>query len=181
MVEDALQEVFLECLRPNGVLDRVAADPPKEFRAFLYGVLRNVARRHEQRRARGTPALSDEELRSVEARERSLSEVLDRAWAEAIVRDAAAMLAQRAEGANPRAVRRVELLRLRFSEGKPIREIAREWRVDAADVHAEYRVARREFRTALEDVIGFHYPDSPEAARQALNEVLTTLDGQAAR
>jgi DNA-directed RNA polymerase specialized sigma24 family protein len=59
-------------------------------------------------------------------------------------------------------LRRVELLRLRFQEGMPIREIARLRGVDAASLHHEYARARREFRSALRDVIAFHHPGAPE-------------------
>ncbi len=43
------------------------------------------------------------------------------------------------------AVRHVELLRLRFEENLPIREIARRWATDPANVHKSYALARRSF------------------------------------
>jgi hypothetical protein len=58
------------------------------------------------------------------------------------------------------AVRRVELLRLRFHDGLPIREIARLWGCDADAVHREYARARQEFRAALSDVVAYHHPES---------------------
>jgi len=57
------------------------------------------------------------------------------------------------------AFRRVELLRLRFREGLPIREIARLWGADPAHLHREYAKARREFSTALRDVVREHLPE----------------------
>src|ERR1700722_16449828 len=51
-LDDALQEVFIECLRDGGLLDRARADQPGGFRAFLYGAVRNVALRAESKRAR---------------------------------------------------------------------------------------------------------------------------------
>ena len=42
-LDDAVQEVFVECFKPDGVLDR--ADRDRGFRPFLYGVVRNVALR----------------------------------------------------------------------------------------------------------------------------------------
>ncbi len=178
LVEDAVQDVFMECFRPDGILDRVVDERPKEFRAFLYGVARNVALRIERHKARDNPGLYEEQAREIEARETSLSEVFDRAWAEAIVGEAAAAQARQAEIDGEDAMRRVELLRLRFGEGKPIRKIATEWDADPALVHRQYRVARSEFRKALESVVHFHYPDSPENANRALAEVLVTLDGE---
>src|SRR5262245_14743702 len=52
-LDDAVQEVFVECLRHGGGLERVRPDRAGGFRAFLYGLVRNVALRFEQRRAQG--------------------------------------------------------------------------------------------------------------------------------
>ena len=45
-LDDAVQEVFLACLQPEGLLDRADSDRG-EFRPFLYGAVRNIARRVE--------------------------------------------------------------------------------------------------------------------------------------
>src|SRR3954453_2942429 len=50
-LDAAVQEVFLECLRDGGLLERAGADRPGGFRAFLYGAVRKVALRAEARRA----------------------------------------------------------------------------------------------------------------------------------
>ena len=101
-----------------------------------------------------------------------LSQVYDRAWAKSVVREAAerhsALASQRGES----ALRRVELLRLRFHEGMTIREIARLWGLDAAPLHHEYARARQEFRSALRDVIAFHHPGSPENVDSECAELL---------
>jgi hypothetical protein len=58
-VADAAQEVFIECFRTGGVLDRADRSRPGGFRAFLYGVIRVVALRIEAAPARArdrTPA-----------------------------------------------------------------------------------------------------------------------------
>ena len=60
--------------------------------------------------------------------------------------------------AGERAVKRVELLRLRFQERLPIRAIAERWNEDAAKLHREYATAREEFRAALRTVAAFHQP-----------------------
>ena len=72
------------------------------------------------------------------------------------------MLAERAKG-NPAAERRVELLQLRFQDGKPIREIAEKWNEDTAKLHHEYATARNEFREALIAVAQFHAPHATSA------------------
>jgi RNA polymerase sigma factor (sigma-70 family) len=157
-LDDAAQEVFVACFRPGGLLERADPDRPGGFRAFLYGAARNVARRFEERRGRareqGVPAGA--ELEELARHEAHLSRVFDRAWAEALVREAAARQEAAARVLGPEAVRRVELLRLRFQDGLPIREIARLWGTDAADLHHEYARARTEFYRELREVVAFH-------------------------
>ena len=58
------------------------------------------------------------------------------------------------------AIQRVELLRLRFEENLPIRDIAVRWDTDPAIVHKSYAIARKEFRSALLEVVAFHHPGS---------------------
>jgi hypothetical protein len=88
----------------------------------------------------------------------------------------AAQLQQRRAGERgPEAVRRVELLRLRFEEGLPIRAIAERWGVAAAELHHAYAKARQEFRAALLDVGAFRHPDSPPAVEQEAARLLTAL------
>src|SRR5262245_7162653 len=49
-LDDAVQEVFVECFKQGGVLDR--AERGRGFRPFLYGVVRHVALRFEAARQR---------------------------------------------------------------------------------------------------------------------------------
>ncbi|MBK8268829.1 MAG: hypothetical protein IPK83_11215 [Planctomycetes bacterium] len=99
---------------------------------------------------------------------RRLSRVFDRAWAQAIMREAAELQANRADKMGEAAVRRVELLQLRFHDGLPIRDIAERWQADPVHVHREYSKARQEFRQCLLEVMRFYHPDSDvEAEREA--------------
>jgi RNA polymerase sigma factor (sigma-70 family) len=176
-LDDAAQEVFLECLRQGGGLERARPDRPGGFRAFLYGLVRNVALRFEQRRARGLSRLAPEPVAADElpAREDSISRVFDRAWARAVMREAAARQAERAETLGQAARRRVELLRLRFQEGLPIREVARLWQDDPATLHHEYARAREEFKAALLDIMTAYHPDSPGQAERESADLLDLL------
>jgi RNA polymerase sigma factor (sigma-70 family) len=177
-LDDTAQEIFLECLRGGGVLDRARSDRPGGFRALLYGAARNVALRVEMRRLRQAvrePA-SNIGFESIPSGEDSLSHVFDRAWARAVVREAAGRQAVLAAERGEAAVRRVELLRLRFHDGLPIREIARLWGMDAAVLHHEYARARREFRAALRDVIASHHPGSPEVVDGECAQLLSLLE-----
>jgi len=171
-LEDAVQEVFIDCFKPAGVLARADAAQSGGFRAFLYGVVRMTALRVETRYARQRQRQPAEEvnLDEIADSEQSLSEVFDRAWVRTLVREAAQVQAERARGADESAVRRVELLRLRFQDGMPIRAIAELWNVEAAWLHHEYARAREEFRAALREVVAFHHPGTPaEIERECAN------------
>jgi RNA polymerase sigma-70 factor (ECF subfamily) len=175
-LDDAVQEVFVECFKQGGVLDR--AQRGRGFRAYLCGVVRNIARRVEtdRGRRRENQAPTDVELADVASDEESLSRVFDRAWARSLLREAARLQAIRAKQAGPPACRRVELLRLRFHEGLPIRTIAARWQADAAELHHEYARARQEFKAALLEVVAFHHPGSPEDIERECGQLLTLLE-----
>src|SRR5262249_19321786 len=146
-------------------------------RAYLYGVVRNVARQAEQRQARARARRTDLEsgLEEVPADEASLSRVFDRAWAKAILREAGRRQAERAGQEGPGARRPVGLLRLGSREGLPIRQIAERWQQDAARLHHEYARARQEFKAALREVVAFHQPGPPDAIDRACAELLSLL------
>ena len=177
-LDDAIQEAFVECIRAGGILDRVESDRPGGFRAFLYGAVRNVALRFEERRARRNvrQAAQDVEWGELPGRNESLSKVFDRALASAIMREAAEYQTTLAARSGDAAVRRVELLKLRFQEGLPIRDIATLWGVDAADLHRQFARARNEFREALREVVALHLPASPEHLDAKCAELLQLLD-----
>lgn len=164
-VDEAVQEAFVEFFRPGGPLERVQKDRGG-FRPFLYGVVRNVARRFEQRpHFRGVPTVESAggELAELPADDPTLSYVFDRAWAQAILREAGRRQAELAGQCGAEAVRRVELLKLRFQQGLPIRDIAARWTVDPEQVHREYAKARKEFQEALCETVAFHRPGATPA------------------
>lgn len=168
-LDDAVQDVFVECFKVNGVLNKVVELQPQGFRAFFHGVLRNVARRHEEK-LRAVIPLPDNHA----ANDTSLSRAFDKAWAQSLLKEAARIQAQTAALTGEPAVRRVELLQLRFQEGLPIRDIANRWNEDAAKLHHEYAKARNEFRMALLQVMAFQMPAASDlqletACRDLLN------------
>jgi RNA polymerase sigma-70 factor (ECF subfamily) len=168
-IEDATQDVFVECFKSGGVLESANRDQGG-FRSFFLAVVRNVARRHEEKHRVAVPWPSDPV-----ASDTSLSVAFDRAWAKSLLQEAARLQAEIATG-DERATQRVNLLRLRFQEGLAIREIAVKWRQDPAWLHHEYAAARDEFRLALRRVVAFHWPtatdDELTAAGQELLDVL---------
>jgi RNA polymerase sigma-70 factor (ECF subfamily) len=177
--EDAIQDVFVECLREGGVLQNVRALREGSFRQYLFGAVRNMALRIENARAR---RLDSPESRALEAEaipqsETTLSRVFDRAWAVSILRQAADEQARVARENGPEHVRRVELLKQLFHEGRTIAELAELWQVDAVLLHREYARARREFERALKTVTTFHHPESPEAALRECRELVSLIAG----
>src|SRR2546421_635090 len=109
------------------------------------------------------------------ADEASQSRLFDRTWARAVMEEAARLQRERAAERGPEAVRRVELLRLRFEENLPIRTIAERWGVDPAHLHHAYAVARQEFRAALLEVVAFHQPGGPAELGQEAARLLKAL------
>jgi RNA polymerase sigma-70 factor (ECF subfamily) len=169
-LDDAVQEVFVECFRQGGALEAAGAGRVPCFRAFLYGVVRNVARRFESRPVRATAPLLE-----IQANEAGLSQLFERTWAQALMTEAAQLQQRRARERGPEAVQRVELLRLRFEEGLPIRAIAERWGVAAAGLHHAYALARQEFRAALLEVVAFQHPGSPAEVEQEAASLLQAL------
>jgi RNA polymerase sigma-70 factor (ECF subfamily) len=172
--EDAVQEVFVECLRADGVLARAGSGERQGFRAYLFGVVRNVALRVEAARARsrelpGSHSFQPDLLPIGEA---SLSRVFDRAWATSILNEAVQQQSLLARDAEPDAVRRVELLRLVFQEGRALADVAREWNVEPRSIYQEYERAQADFLRALKQVVAFHHPGQPENVARECRELL---------
>ena len=164
LVDDAAQQVFLDCFKSNGALHR--ADPDRGFRGFLYGVVRNVARAIERKQARSRErqTTSSLDLEAIAAKEESCATLFEREWARTLLRDAAQLQLERAREKGPEAVRRHRLLGLRYGENLPIREIAKRWGMQAEVLHREYPKARDEFKLALMDVVrDLQGPEAVEA------------------
>lgn len=176
-VADATSEVFVECFKGGGALERVDSRRPGGFRAFLYGVVRNVALMTERKlaRRRDAPAPGDVDLDQVADSEATLSRVFDRAWAETVVQEARGRMAERA-GRSPAAKRRFEALSLRFEQGHAPRHIAETTGVPVERVYEVLREARAEFRAALLEVMAAYHPTSNEIQLEALCvELLASL------
>ena len=156
-VADSTQDVFVECLKENGALAR--ADPGNRggFRTYLFAIVRNVARRTEQKKMRRQEQKLPTDS-SLPGGEEPANRAFDRAWAEAIMRQATRLMTENSRTGGLASQRRVELLRLRFTEGQPTRRIAQDWGMKSAQIQYEYKCARDEFRAALIDVVRQHDP-----------------------
>ena len=145
-----MQEVFVECFRAAGtgrrLNRRTRADSGNSYGCDAERRTPSRAR-HVRRRL-----VADFDPDALPGDDESLSLAFDRAWARALLGEAARLQAQRAAAVSSAALQRVELLRLRFQAGMPPRDIARLWKVDAAEVYREYDTARDEFRDCLRAV-----------------------------
>jgi RNA polymerase sigma factor (sigma-70 family) len=171
-MDDAAQDVFLDCFREGGALSRADPERGARFRTFLYGVVRNIARRHEERLAleRARQPQAADVLHAIPADEARLSRVFDRAWAIALLQRAVARQREAARGGGEAAIKRVELLELRFGRDLPIREIARVWDEDPAVVHRQYARAREAFKRCLREEVAAGHAGTPgEIERECAN------------
>lgn len=158
LVDDAVQEVFVEFLKPGGVLeDGLQKLQGDSFRPYLFGIARNIARNTERReygrREEQVPSMFD-----MDAQETRMSRAFDRGWAKGVLAEAIAVLREKSLTAAGNATdggaqRRVELLRLRFAENLPIREIAVRLNAERKELYREMERARDEFMKALTEVL----------------------------
>ena len=176
-IDDGVQEVFVACFRDGGVLDG-NEEIREGFGAFLYGVIRNVALQFERGRGRRKERIEVGIEQEPVSEESGLSRRFDREYARAIVREAFETLERRAEIQGEAARKRVELLRRRTEEGMAIRELAREWREEARGLHLEEAKARREFRSALRQVVGIAERCAPERVDVECERLLELLDSE---
>jgi RNA polymerase sigma factor (sigma-70 family) len=173
-LDDAVQDVFLECFRSGGALAGLSRNGTGAFRTFLYAVVRNVALRHEERGRNGRQVpFGDVDEVPEPAVDHTPSVAFDRAWARAVL--ARARDRQRRGAHQEDARKRVELLDLRFGDGLGIKEIAEKWEMPADRVHALYRKARAEFKLALYDELAFHGHTQPAAVEQESLRLLGLL------
>ncbi len=158
LVDDAVQEVFLDLFRRGGALARLDPARAPSFRAFLFGVARKVALRYEERTAQSWArrAHAPSTLATLPSPEQTISRQFDIAWAKRMVARAAERQRAWASTAGAEALRRVEILHLRFAEGLPIRDIADRLGEAPERVHREYAKAREEFKQALRAELGLH-------------------------
>lgn len=177
-VDDAVQEVFLESFRARGVLSKADSTYPGGFRALLFGVVRNVSLRAERSWAQEArqKGQGESHLAGLATDDERVSRVFDRAWARSVIRQAVGLQQQRARARGEEARGRVELLRLRFEEELPIREIAARWGREPSALHRAYRIARKEFRDCLRQVVAANNPGAGESVDRECVELLALLD-----
>ena len=174
-IQDALHDVFAECLRPQGVLGRTGALHGDSFRGFLFGVVRKVAQRHERVWNRPADRSDSEPLQYMPADDESLAQAFDRAWARAVVTEAVALQEERANSLGDEASQRIELIKLRICESVPVRKIAEQWDKPAEWLHRELARGKQEFASCLQEVLRAHLGDDLGKSDQQLELVAELL------
>lgn len=174
-VEDGVQEVLLECLKPNGALARLDRSKTTDFRGYLYGVTRRTAIVLERRWRREARDRSPDTARAlrIERDVRTLSAVFDRTWTQMLCTEALSLcrdrLAQLQDGAL-----KSRCLQKRYLEDLPPREIARELGVDATVVYEALKRAKELYEACLLEVLGSYQPEATRAELIGKCEELAT-------
>jgi RNA polymerase sigma factor (sigma-70 family) len=177
-VGDASQEVLLQCFRQHGALETVDPAYASGFRAFLYGVTRNVAAMTERKwaRRRETQAAHSGVFEKMDD-EASLSHVFDRGWAEVVVREARALLHKRALMRGGTPALRARALELRYQGGLPPREIAPRLGLDVKQVYRLLEDGQVDFQDALLEVMASQVPTASQSdLEQKCAELLLLLE-----
>ncbi len=176
-LDDAAQEVFLSCFKGEGALENIHRHTHGSFRAYLRGVARNTARQFEARDAiqRQRFDIGDFDAEQVPHPQATLSRAFDQSWARAVLRETVELLEQQAPIVSDAAVVRVEILRLRFRDGLPIRNIATRLGRDPAWVHHNYAKARDEFRRTLIEVLARRLSLSPADIESQWKRLMETI------
>ena len=177
-LSDATQEVVLECLRAGGALENARRTGTGGFRGYLFGVTRNVARRHERRATRRREVQLGSDVELPAERDEDFTRAFDRAWAEAMVREAGERLRRWAEGRSPAARRRVQILALRFAEGMTEPAIATHLGLPLKRVEKDYAAVRGEFRAMLRQVVAWHGVLGEDPDEQCRELLATLTDGR---
>tara|TARA_R110002072_G_scaffold25443_6_gene85223 strand:- start:185426 stop:186262 length:837 start_codon:yes stop_codon:yes gene_type:complete len=175
-IADASQEVFLRIFSPGGPLTRVDKQRPSGFRAFLRGVLHNVAAELERRDRRDRTSPLDSDMLPIDQSEQSPSGAFDRVWAEMIT-DAAWELMREKAKRDRWAQYRLQVLGHRYVDDMSCEQIAAQ--ISELTVDQVYRLltaGRSQFRSALMTVLSAHHPELlPEELEQKCREVVEAL------
>jgi RNA polymerase sigma factor (sigma-70 family) len=176
-VDDAAQEVMVDCLKMNGALGRADSQAKGGFRAYLYGITQRTALKFETKAARRFRRESPGSFHpdQVAADDTTLGSALDRSLAKAVMQGAFDLYDQRAADQDEDYGRRVELLRLRFYDGLPIRDIADRWQEPREKVHRTRVRALREFKDCLRELLGLQEGCAGETLDAELARLLDQL------
>jgi DNA-directed RNA polymerase specialized sigma24 family protein len=104
-VSEGVQDAMLQLFKPGGALQNARESSEGGFRAYLYGLVRNVALMIERsaRRRSDRRDQSGLDLDQIEQDEATLSQAFDRSWARMIAQRARLRMADNVRRENPRS------------------------------------------------------------------------------
>jgi DNA-directed RNA polymerase specialized sigma24 family protein len=171
-MEDATQEVFYRCFRSQGALQRVHRGRGM-FRAFLFGIIRNVARQVEERK-RPSALDVDSNAGHFAADEASSSAEFDKALILSLIREGMSRWEQTA--ANDEEARlRIRLLHAKVVQGEKISVLAQSWKLPARVLYRQYALARQDFERVLKETLAVCESDGTLAAGVSWERLVAEL------
>lgn len=171
--DDAVQEVFVECFKSHGVIEK--ADPTRNssFRSLLFQVIIHVASRFEHSgRNHRTLHIGQDLTEFLQVDDQSGYESVTREEVNELVREA---LRRMANHENDDIRRWATLLDRHACHDETIISMASHDTEVAAKLHREYAKAKKECRATLVDVVASEYRVPIAEAKVLVADLLTTF------
>ena len=169
--DDAIQEVFVECFKPNGVIEKANAQNGNSFRTYLFQVASHVAARFERthQRQQSIASTNDDHLDDLSSQAMSAYDLVTREEVADLVREA---LHRMTHHYNPEVRKRGQLLDRHTCQGEKIIAIA-DGNPDLAEqLHRDHTKAKREWKSFLVEVVQSEYRVPGNEAQVIVSELL---------
>ena len=171
--DDAVNAVFVECIKPYGVIQKAQSSKGVSFRSLLYRVVCHVAARFERDHVRDARVVCDSaNLAELTESDHNLLEQLTREEVSDAIRRSLAMMTESEDDATRR---RGELLRQHTCEDLKIIHLASGDPQVAEALHREHSKAKKEFTQILFSVIQVNYDTDPDDLRVIINELFSVF------
>ena len=170
--DDAVQDVFVECFKPGGVLAKADSSRGGAFRSLLFRVTCNVAARYERNHNRDLRLIS-KELTDTHGEDSGAFLQITREEVAEVVSEALRRMSQHTA---VEVRERAQLLIQHSCDGQKIIHLAGGDTETAERLHRQHSKAKREFQTFLSEVIQSHYRAPPEDVETILKELLGSLE-----
>lgn len=155
-IGDVVQEVMLDCVKPDGALASINPEKCPSFRGYLYGVTRIAALREEARARKRPATVCPEVVAQQAADDPSLVQAFDLAFGGALVQVALERLLRLHADPETAALRH-RVLQLRYVEGLTPADIAESTGMDVKRVYRHLEAARADFRVTFMSVVAEHH------------------------
>lgn len=171
--DDAVQEVFFECFKPGGVIEKADVNRGGSFRSLLYQVAFHVAARFERtRRQQHLREGADDWLGELPSQDLSGFEAVTREEVTDLVREALRRMLQHHD---PDIRSRGQLLERRTCQNERINVIADGDPELAKRLHREHSKAKMEWKQYLVDVVQSEYRVPEHEAHAIVADLLSAF------